>query len=303
MLAARELLERFVLAKKAAGKAPRTLRWYEDLLGEYIIYTEEHGLAWSETETIEQYQAHLWSRDLAANSVDCHYRALRAWFNWMVRRKLFAAPSPMEGIERPARPTDPVQHVTLAEFSRLFASIEGDDWTAQRDRCLLLLLFWSGLRVAEAVGLRLEDVDIATRLVTVRRGKGGKSRAVPCAPELAASLLNYLMSRPPAEGDTLFVSNDGYGGVRGRLTAEGVRQMLRRRCKSINMRHLHPHLFRHGFAMLFLNNGMQMSAVSAAMGHSSQQVTADIYAQWTTAGLTREYDAVHARVARTIHKG
>jgi integrase len=162
-----------------------------------------------------------------------------------------------------------------------------------------MLMFWSGLRVAELTSLRVQDVDIAKRLVTVRRGKGGKSRLVPCAPDLGVTMLAYLLARPAFAGDALFASNDGYGGVRGDLTVVGVRLMLRRCCQAAGLRYMHPHLFRHGFAMLFLNNGMQLSAVSAAMGHSDPKVTTDIYAHWLTDGLSQEYDLARTRVERT----
>lgn len=296
----RELLERFITAKRAAGKAARTLRWYADLLGAYLDYAEQNSISWWQTESIECFQAHLWQRGFKPNSVDCYYRAIRAWCNWLVKRRAMPAPSPLEAMERPARPSDPVNHVTLSEFTKLLRGIEGDEWTDQRDRCLLLLLFWSGLRVAELVGLTVPDVDVAKRLVTVHRGKGGKSRLVPCAPDLGATLLAYLLARPPMAGDALFASNDGYGGVRGNLGVVGVRLMLRRRCKAAGLRYMHPHLFRHGFAMLFLNSGMPISAVAAAMGHSDPKVTTDIYAHWLTEGLTREYESARARAERTI---
>lgn len=304
----RDLLERFMTAKSAAGKAARTLRWYSDLLGEYIGYVEAHGLDWWQTEAVEQFQAHLWSRSpkgrkqqvgFKPNSVDCYYRALRAWCNWLVKRKIMAGPSPMAAMERPARPSDPTAYVMLEEFTLLLRSIKGDEWTASRDRCLLMLLFWSGLRVAELTHLRVADVDVAKRLVMVRRGKGGKSRLVPCAPDLGVTLLAYLVARPAVVGDALFVGNDGYGGVRGTLGVVGVRLMLKRRCQAAGLRYMHPHLFRHGFAMLFLNSGMPISAVAAAMGHASPQTTIDIYAHWTTDGMSREYESARARAERT----
>lgn len=302
MVDARELLAKFLTSKSAAGKADRTLRWYADLLGAYLDFGEENGLSWWQTEAVERFQAHLWQRGFKPNSVDCYYRAIRAWCNWLIKRKFMPAPSPMESLERPTRPSDPVPHVTLSEFTLLLRSIEGDHWADHRDRSLLLLLFWSGLRVAEVIGLRVHDVDVAKRLVTVRRGKGGKSRLVPCAPDLGPTLLAYLLARPGVVGDALFVSNDGFGGVRGRLSVDGMRQMLRRRCKTAGLRYMHPHLFRHGFAMLFLNNGMQLSAVSAAMGHSSQKITTDIYAHWLSDGLSREYETAMARVERIAQR-
>lgn len=294
----RHHLKQFLTAKSASGKATRTLRWYSDLLGEYLTYAEANALLWWHTETMEHFQAHLWQRSFRPNTVDCYYRAIRAWCNWLIKRKIMPAPSPVDAMERPSRPSDPVDHVTPAEFARLQCAIKGTEWTDQRDRCLLLLLFWSGLRVAELINLRVPDVDVAKRLVTVRRGKGGKSRLVPCAPDLGVTMLAYLMARPGVVGDALFVSNDGYGGVRGALSVDGVRQMLRRRCNAAGLRYMHPHLFRHGFAMLFLNNGMQLSAVAAVMGHASPQTTIDIYAHWTIDGMSREYETALARVER-----
>jgi integrase/recombinase XerC len=272
------------------------VEWYTDLVGEYIDYAEMQGLSWWQTESIEQFQAYLWKRGFKPNSVDCYYRALRAWCNWLIKRKIMPGPSPIEAMERPTRPKVAIDYVTLQEFTQLLNSIKGDEWTDQRDRCLLLLMFWSGLRVAELTSLRVADVDIAKRLVMVRSGKGGKGRMVPCAPDLGVTMLAYLMARPAFAGDALFAGNDGYGGVGEALGVVGVRVMLRRRCQAAGLRYMHPHLFRHGFAMLFLNNGMPLSAVAAAMGHASPQTTIDIYAHWLTDGLSREYELARTRV-------
>jgi len=293
-----DLLDRFLVSRTAAGMSERTLYWYADLLGEYLDYVEANRLNWWQTEAVESFHAHLWKRGFKPNSVDCYYRALRAWFNWLLKRNLMHPPSPIDLMERPTRSSDPIDYVKLPEFTKLLRSIVGDNWTEQRDRCLLLLMYWSGLRVAELVSLQVPDVDVARRLVMVRRGKGGKSRLVPCTTDLAATLLAYLVARPAQAGDALFASNDGYGGVRGDLGVCGVRMMLHRRCKAAGMRYMRPHLFRHGFAMLFLNNGMQLSAVSAAMGHSDTKITTDIYAHWLTDGLSREYELARERVQK-----
>lgn len=293
---AHELLNRFITAKAASGKATRTLEWYADLLGEYVDFVQSNRLNWWQTESMESFQALLWRRHFKPNSIDCYYRALRAWCKWLVRRGLMPAPSPVDEMERPKRPKVPVDYVTLPEFTTLLQSIEGEEWTDQRDRCLLLLLFWSGLRVAELTSLRVLDVDYAKRLVTVHRGKGGKGRMVPCAPDLGVTMLAYLHARPAFAGDALFAGNDGFGGVAAALGVMGVRKMLRRRCKAAGLRYMHPHLFRHGFAMLFLNNGMPLSAVAAALGHASPETTIQIYAHWLTDGMSREYESVRVRV-------
>lgn len=308
-------LERFLTAKAAAGRSPRTLEWYRQQIRVYLNWLAGDELAiWDQAATIERYLAAQRRRKaLRATTIAARFRALRAWFAWLAKRGIVAT-SPLAVMDRPSVPKTIVRHVTLEEFRRLYRSIPSpagagtsckshhNRWPDYRDRALLLLLYWSGLRVSEVVGLQLGDVDTAAQLLTVRHGKGGKDRIVPCTPDLALEMFGYLVGRPAWSGAALFVSNDGYGGARGPLTAEGVRQMLRRRCKAAGVRYMNPHSFRHGFAMAMLNSGMQMSAVSDVMGHSSEQVTAGIYAHWLIDGLKREYDQARMRLEST-HNG
>ena len=84
--------------------------------------------------------------------------------------------------------------------------------------------------------------------------------------------------------------------MRGPLTTDGLRSVLRRLCKRAKVPYLHPHAWRHGFAMLFLNEGANLSAVSAMMGHSNTSVTQSVYASWQTRGLLREYGETLSRI-------
>lgn len=296
-------LERFLVAKRAAGRAPRTVAWYADLVGDYLAYVAGAGGAAESVDSAEAFLAVKREQrpPLADETLDGYYRALRGWFNWCVRRQLIAS-NPMDLIERAKPRAKPVAYVEMHEFMTVHQAIDGNAWTDWRDRAILLLLYWSGLRVAELVGLRRADVDVARRIVTVHAGKGGESRHVPCAPELGQTLLAYLVALPPVadapEGPPLLWSNDGNGGIRGPLSVEGVRQMLRRRCAAAGVRYMRPHLWRHGFAMLLLNNGMELSALSKAMGHASPETTRTIYAKWLTDGIQRQYEAAQRRAAR-----
>lgn len=300
-----EWLEEFLTAKMAAGLAPRTVEWYCDQISAYLAWlvalsptgTCAPGLA---GPSVEQFLAAERERGLSPSSVKSRYAALSAWSNWLVRRGKIDGSFVVQ-VEKPRVPKQQVRYVQLEEFRRLYTHIHGRTWWDYRDRCLLMLLFWSGLRLGEVAGLQVADIDAITQLVTVRRGKGGKARIVPIVPEVQSMLAGYLVQLPPlppviAHVGALWFSNNGAGGVRGVLTAMGVRQILRRRCKRAGVRYMNPHSFRHGFAMEFLNHGMELSAVSAAMGHSSVQVTANEYAHWLTAGLSREHAEAYARM-------
>jgi site-specific recombinase XerD len=292
-------LDEFLVAKQAAGLRPRTIRWYRDQIMIFVEWCKSVDAGDVTPSVVERFLAG--QRDpklhLSDATISARYRTLSALFGWIIKRhELAPDANPLHAIPAPRVRKSPIEYVHLAEFARLYDSIEGADWLDERDRVILLILFWSGLRVSEATGLAVHDIDVSAKLICVRSAKGDSARFVPCAPDLAMVLLRYLYARPPWPHKTLFLSSDGYDGVRGALTAEGIRQMLIRRCKAAALRAMNPHAFRHGFAMEFLNAGMQLSAVSEVMGHSNQQITKDIYARWLTGGLSQEYERVRERL-------
>jgi len=289
-------LEQFLTAKTAAGLSPDTLRLYAQVLRRYRSYCAVVGEARSPV-VLASYLAQLRDR-LKPSSVAAHYQVLHAYFSWLTKQGRSEV-NPLADVPRPRVPRQPHRHVTLTEFRRIFSSIPHDAdalWLDHRDRAILIVLFTSGLRIMEAMGMQTGDVDLAHHLITVRRGKGGNARFVPCAPSLTEPLVSYLYTRPPWAGAALWVGSDGRHGVAAALGDEGVRMMLHRRCDAAGMRYLNPHAFRHGFAMAWLNAGMHMSALAAVMGHSSQAVTEAVYAHWQTESLSREYAAALRRL-------
>jgi site-specific recombinase XerD len=290
------LLRRFLTAKQAANRAATTVNWYDAQISGFLLWLDAPEVASDELPAlIDGYLASERERGVKPSSVAARYRALSAWLNWCSRRKLIDR-NPIPELDKPSVPKEQAQHVTLNECNALLESITANEWTDQRDRLILTLLFWSGLRAAELTGLYVTDVDTRAGTVLVRHGKGQKARVVPTAPTVGALLLGYLYSRPAYTGPELLLSADGANGVRGPLTTDGLRQVLKRLCKRAGVPYLHPHAWRHGFAMLFLNEGANLSAVSAMMGHSSTTVTQTVYASWQTRGLLREYGETFSRI-------
>lgn len=297
-----QAIELFLQAKDATGKSPRTILSYRQHLRIFHEWLQLHyaGDSWFHPEVIDHFLAAERARGMKPNTLAGRWRALVVFFNWLRRRGFLPSTVklPTEEMEAPKGEQPLIEHVHLDEFRRLYQSIDGDHWSDWRDRTLLLLLFWSGLRVSETVGLEVSDIDAALHLVKIRHGKGGKGRIVPCTPDIFTVLLQYIYSRPFWSGAQLFLSNDGNGGVRGALTVYGVRMVLKRLCATAHVRYMHPHLFRHGFAMEFLNAGMDMSAVSKVLGHSSEKITEKIYAHWLTEGLSREYEEIRSKLGK-----
>lgn len=284
-------LEDFLVAKTAAGLSPRTVTWYAGLIARWLAAFPAPE---AQPREIEAYLSALRAR-LAPATVAGHHRALSVWFAWLVEAGALSE-SPMRLLRRPKIPVKPIHYVTPDDLASLIAAIPVAAWIDARDRALVLLLYYTGLRVGEVVRLRMGDVDFGQRLLLVRQSKGGVPRLAPFAADVSPALLDYLYRRPPCEGTALWLSDDGAGGARGVITDNGIRQMLRRRCAEAGLRYLNPHAFRHGYAMWTLNAGMELSAVAAAMGHKNTQITQQTYARWLPSGLLSQYDAATARL-------
>jgi integrase/recombinase XerD len=289
-----DLLERFIVSKTAACM-PNTISWYQMCVGHYLQWCAEEAKEYKKPDTIEDYLVKLRKSNLASSTVSGYFTALAAWFKWLYQRE-YIPDNPLRHIQKPKQIKKIKRRVPKDEFTKLYQSIQVNKWSDQRDKCILLVMFYSGLRVTETISLVPTDVDLDEMLILVRRGKGDKARPVPCHPSLVPELYTYFDMRPPFCSETLFVSNDGHDGVRGPLTSAGVRMMLMRRFANAGLPYRNPHAFRHAFAMEFLNAGMEMSAVAKAMGHSTVKTTESEYAYWLVSGLKREYNEALQRV-------
>lgn len=289
----RSWLEIFINAKRLAGLAEITLRDYHIRIGRYLAFVDDRHLAGAMSPgAVELYLAQR-RATVSPHSVYGDYRTLSVFCNWLVKRAYLDL-SPLLELEKPKLPRKRMRHVSYDQFRQLHRSITGDDWMARRDRLILTILFFSGLRAGEVIGLHQNDIERGEGVLYVRQGKGDKDRITPYHPDVPWLVDAYLDVRPPFEGSALIVSSDGAGGIRGAMHYSGLKQMLRRRCKAAGLPLYNLHAFRHGFAITFLNHGMEMTAVGRAMGHSSSAVT-EGYARWSSTGLRTAYLAALAR--------
>ena len=142
---------------------------------------------------------------------------------------------------------------------------------ARRDRAVVLLLLGTGLRLAEATALRVEDVTVKARSgkVDVRFGKGGKARSVEMPVETRKALAEWLEVRPETQDPALFLSQKGLAGLSARAMSEVVRQVG----EDAKLQGLHPHTLRHTCAKSLIDAGIGIEVVSAILGHSNLQTT------------------------------
>lgn len=282
-------LNNFVVSKTAVGLSLRTVEWYAAIVKRYIDWTRDQGQKAEKPETVEAYLAYLRTEGKKPATISGCYRSLSVYFKWLVERRKLRH-SPLEHIAPPKSPIKRVKHITPEQFEKLYESFPNDTWWRRRDHALLLVMFFCGLRANELLSLKLDSIDRDRNIILVTEGKGGKDRDVPCALEVIAAIDYYLALRPEFDSNALFLArNKNYYSPRGPLLHDGLKEVLRRRCKVAGIPHFSPHKFRHAYAMTFANAGMPLSALAASMGHSSVNVTEKFYARWQTESLSEVY--------------
>ena len=226
-----------------------------------------------ETADVRAFVAHLHSLHLAPRSIQRALAALRTYFRFLSTEGIVAA-NPAAAVPNPRMRRTLPDTVPAEALAELFESFP-DTPAGHRDRAILELLYGSGLRVSELVGLDLGDVRLADRLLRVR-GKGRKERIVPFGGKAEEALRRYLPVRAEWRtghggegGEPLFVNQRG-----GRLTDRSVRRIVDAAVRRVATLHrLHPHSLRHAFATHLLEAGMDLRAIQELLGHASLATT------------------------------
>lgn len=169
----------------------------------------------------------------------------------------------------------PIDFLTNTEIDALLAAPDLNTWNGRRDRVLLLLTIQTGLRVSELIGLRCKDIMLDSGAHVRCKGKGRKDRCTPLRKELVAALRSWLKERSGQPDDPLFPNARG-----GFLSRDGVEYLLakhvavaRQKCRSLQKKHISPHVLRHTAAMELLQHGVDRSVIALWLGHESLETT------------------------------
>ncbi|WP_407924502.1 site-specific tyrosine recombinase XerD [Actinomadura physcomitrii] len=236
---------------------------------------------------------------LSAGSAARALVAVRGLHRFALREGL-ASDDPAHDVKPPTPPRRLPKAITLEEVERLLAAAagpsDGDAGTARglRDRALLELLYGSGARISEAVGLDVDDLDLADGFARVA-GKGGKARVVPIGDYAARAVDAYLVRARPElagagrGGPALFLNARG-----GRLSRQGAWMVLRAAADRARLTQVSPHTLRHSFATHLLDGGADVRVVQELLGHASVTTT-QVYTLVTVQLLREVYATSHPR--------
>jgi integrase/recombinase XerC len=288
------LLERFLRhLRLGRNSSEHTVRGYRTDLTEFVAFLGERGAGLDQVDqlTLRAFLARLRERNLSRRSLARKVAALRSLYRYLTEQG-YVSRNPTLALRSPRLPqTLP----TVLDETQAACLVEGagqSPWLEARNHAILELLYGSGVRASELVGLNLSDVDLLSEVALVR-GKGKKERLVPLGSYSCAALSEYLRLRGECtspEEPAVFVNGAGL-----RLTARTVHRVVR---KAAHRRGLAakvtPHTLRHSFATHLLDRGADLRSVQELLGHKNLTTT-QLYTHLTTERLRRTYDHAHPR--------
>ncbi len=219
--------------------------------------------------------------------------ALRTFHRFLLAEG-YATANPTSQIQAPRTLSSLPKTLSPEEVERLLAVPSGDSSLDQRDRAMFDLLYATGLRVSELVGLKVSDLQLDVGYLTAF-GKGSKQRIVPMGESALNELRNYLAQGRPlldkGRGSSiLFLNRSGKG-----LTRQGFWKIIKRRALQGGIsKNITPHTLRHSFATHLLDNGADLRAVQTMLGHVDISTT-QIYTHVTRERLKRLHAQIHPR--------
>jgi integrase/recombinase XerD len=278
------------------GLAPLTVEAYAHDLTGLAAFLRAAGQAQWSAVTLEDLQGYL--GDLEQQGVGPRSRArklsaVRQFFRFLLRENL-TDHNPLEWLDSPKLPKGLPKVLGLEEVERLLAAPDPTTPLGQRDDAMLELLYATGLRVSELVGLTVPQLDLRRGVVRVL-GKGAKERLVPMVFQAVEKIQLYLQHIRPVllknqRSQRLFLNRSGTG-----LSRQGFWKILKGYARQAGLPpHLSPHTLRHSFATHLLWQGADLRALQLMLGHADISTT-QIYTHLHTARLQEIHQQAHPR--------
>lgn len=293
-----EALQKFItFCEIEKGFSSHTVETYRNALNQFYDYLKEFGMEEFESDMfkINDMRPFLgWLHDKGQNkkSIGLKISALKSFFKFCFKKGINTA-NPAAFLQIPKPDKKLPNFIIPDEMKTMLSSIDAETPVGARNLALIELLYSSGLRINEALQLKVNGIDISSKTVKVL-GKGNKERIVPVGDKAIWAIKNYLKFRgqllKKGELSFLFISNTGK-----QLGASAAyREVHKIMLTTTESQKKSPHVLRHTFATHLLDNGAEIEAVSKMLGHSSLSTT-QIYTHVTVERLKETYKKAHPK--------
>ncbi|MFD1018172.1 tyrosine recombinase XerC [Thalassobacillus hwangdonensis] len=275
-----------------------TVQHYEKDVDAFFLFVRTEGysaLRDVDYQLIRVYLTSLYERKLSRRSVSRKLSCLRSFYRFLEREAIVES-NPFKSVSLPKEKKPIPEFFYEEELDKLFSISDKSTASGQRNQALIELMYGTGIRVSECVGIRLQDIDLELGTVLVR-GKGNKERYIPFGKFAEDALKTYvsdgravLMGKGKVEHNALFLNAKGAA-----LTDDGVRYILNKMVEKAALTvKIHPHKLRHSFATHMLNAGADLRSVQELLGHEQLSST-QIYTHVTKDHLRNIYMNSHPR--------
>ena len=270
----KELTQFLSYLKHEKNASPHTIASYRGDLKQLALFLSEKKITLTGVDNIvlRSFLATLYEKKIKKSSVARKLAAMRSFFQYCIRMK-WLNDNPAKIVATPRQDKYLPSFLSEAEVEAFLDLPQSDRPLDLRDRAILELLYATGMRVSELVGISLEDVSFYERLIRVM-GKGKKERIVPFGRTAEDSLKNYMRARVfifkgNIDEKALFLNYRGE-----RLTARSVQRIVDKYIETSAMRRkISPHSLRHSFASHLLGRGADLRAIQEFLGHESLATT------------------------------
>ncbi|MBQ3229503.1 MAG: tyrosine recombinase [Clostridia bacterium] len=285
----------FVYLKEVKKSTDNTLQAYKrdlDKFVEYTVLSNIDDFSSVDSDTIADFKNHLAKKGLSSSSVSRTLSSMRGLFQYLISTGVCNS-NPAKAIHNDKAEKKELTVLTSKEVEKLLAQPDISDVKGIRDKAMLEIIYATGIKVSELIGLNIDDVNL--QLSFIKCGAESKERFIPIYPIAAKALMAYLdksrklLVTDPSE-KALFVNITGE-----RMTRQGFWKILKAYTASAEInKDITPHTLRHSFAAHLLENGADIHDIQLILGHSDIAST-QRYAQFLKDKMKNSYIKFHPR--------
>ena len=259
----------------ADGKAKKTVESYTGDVRDFLIWLRKDRPFPLARIQIVSYRSYLIQEGYQINTINKKLNSLFAFNLFLVEKKLMReqiVQMKKDRLKLAAGSEKPLAVFSDVEVDKILLHLAREK---ARNRLIVLLLLYTGLRVTELVQIKLKDIDPLTQVLIIHWGKGGKTREIPLKSEILDAYHDYLngdrKKNPFVQSDYLLLTPRA-----GVMNRDAVNRILQKIGRNLAMK-LHPHKFRHTFCTRLLKKGVDLTTIAKLAGHSSIHTTSSFY--------------------------